>query len=207
MVLFGLAGLASAWTFVSYARFVTGVYNAIPQAPFEAFYPANVAASNYADRQWPILCLGFPLAITAACLIAKISGWLPHIETARLLPGLFIAYFIPGIVLFLTAVSWYVLFLPALVLGAYLLKLSVRAVVDSPPPRFFRHLLDSAAVCFVLYLVISLLLDPGIHNRSGWETLLVGLEVSWACLYGMALSGCNEFSRLFAQPEGTQPSR
>jgi hypothetical protein len=195
--LFGLAGLASAWIFVSYARFVNRVYTAIPHGSFEAFYPANVAASQYADRQWPILCLGFPVAITAACLVAKIAGWLDHIETISLLPGLLIVYFVPVLVLFLTAVSWYALFLPALVLAAYLLKLSVKAIVDSPPPKFFRRLLDSAAVCFVFYLVISLFLDPGIHKISGWATLLIGLEVSWACLYGMALSECADFSGLF----------
>jgi hypothetical protein len=205
-VLFGLGGLASAWIYVSYARFVTAIYNARPRGSFEAFYPANVAASTYADRQWPILCLGFPIAITAASLIAKMAGWLDRIEIARLLPGLLIIYFIPAIVLFLTAVSWYVLFLPALVLAAYLLKLSVKVVVDRPPPKLFRHLLDSAAACFVVCLVVSLFVDQGISKVSGWEVLLVGLEVSWACLYGMALSGCHEFSRLLNRSKDPQPS-
>lgn len=142
VVLFAVAGYLSAAAFVSYSARVEKLYKALPsqypapgvdpRAAFDNWYRASTALAPYADRKWPILCLGFPVAMALASLLAKTAGWL-RIGFEQLLPGLVLIYFAPVLVFFLSGVSWFLLFFPSLGLAAGLLALSLRLVTSKRP--------------------------------------------------------------------------
>src|SRR5277367_4426027 len=94
VAIFCLAGFISASIFSSYSAWVHSLYeenstrhtqSSNPQSPGydpvgadRAWYAQNVSLTKYADRQWPLLCLGFPVAMTLALLVAMGTGWSSH---------------------------------------------------------------------------------------------------------------------------------
>jgi hypothetical protein len=86
VAVFVLAGLLSAWAFNAYAAWIDKLLSALPRQmsdtglvtseSFDKWYQANTALTKYADRKWPILCFGFPLAMTLAMFVTSKAGWL-----------------------------------------------------------------------------------------------------------------------------------
>jgi hypothetical protein len=202
VAVFSLAALLSAWSFVSYSGWVEALYTANRQkfAPAmfgnggnvidanKDFYRANVALTKYADRKWPIFCLGFPLAMTLAILITSKAGWLEHhIDNPQTVIGLIPVYCAPGLVLFLSAVSWFILAIPSLVLAAYLLTLSLNLMTSRRPTKFFRTFLVSSAACGTCGL-FALLLPHKSSEDIAWRVFFVSLQVAWGGVFGMGLA-------------------
>src|SRR5437667_727274 len=143
-ILFAFAGLLSASVYVWYSAWVDDLYKAMPENPVysmdpaasrgsftdSAWYRTNVRLTKYADRKWPILCLGFPAAMTLALLLAKKTSWLPEVKGSQSLFGLIPLYLVPSLVLFLSAISWYVLFIPGLTTAAWILAITVDKITS-----------------------------------------------------------------------------
>jgi hypothetical protein len=200
-LVFCLAGLLSGVTYVAYSTWVDTLYSAVPSqyaaphrspaeavAAYENWYRAHTALTKYADRKWPILCLGFPVAMTLASLLALEAGWLPHTDIRKLFPGLLPVYFAPVLVLFLSAVSWFLLLIPSLAFAAYLLTLSVKVITSRKQPGLFLRFLFSGALCLVIWFVFLVLLsgDKSSGDVAG-NLFLLALEVMWGGIFGMGL--------------------
>ena len=202
VAVFCLAGLVSGWAFSSYSAWVGSLYGANsarhlqgmnsmapgydPGAAQKEWYAENLRLTAYADRQWPIFCLGFSAAMTVAMLIAFMAEWLPREAAQRMFPALIPIYIAPVLLLFFTAVSWFLLLLPALALAAYLLTVSARILMSRPPRKLFRNFLISGAACFVLYF--AMLAIAGEKGSTASGVFIIAMEVTWAGLYGKALA-------------------
>ena len=101
-----------------------------------------------------ILCLGFPIAITLASLMAWGVGWLRHSQISQLAAGLAPIYFAPGLVFLLSAASWVLLAIPGLVLAALLLTFSLKIITSAWSNKVLRRFLISCAVVLVLWLLL-----------------------------------------------------
>jgi len=185
-LLFGLAGYLSR---------VEKLYKALPSqyapgvdpsAAHERWYRANTALTPYTDGKWLILIVGFPLAITLAALLANQAGWLA-IGLDRLLAGLIPTYIAPLLVLFLSAVSFFVLLIPGLGLAACLLALSLRLITSRRQIWFLLGFLLSAAFCAALgYRAF----DPQVKTSvdTAWNVFFIWLEVMWGSIFGWSLA-------------------
>lgn len=205
-LLFGLAGYLSAAAFVSYCARVERLYQALPSqyepgvdpvAAHERWYRANAALTPYADRKWLILIAGFPLAMTLAALLATQIGWLA-IGRDRLLAGLIPIYVAPLLVLFLSAVSFFVLLIPGLGLAARLLALSLRLITSRRQIWFLLGFLLSAALCAGLgYWAF----DPKVKSSvdTAGNVFFICLEVIWGSIFGWSLAVADLRSHDFAQ--------
>jgi hypothetical protein len=198
-ILFAAAGLLSASIYVWYSVWVDDLYKTMPQNPVysadpsasrgsfsdSAWYRSNVALTKYADRKWPILCLGFPIALTIALLLAKSIGWLQHVKGSQALVGLPL-YLVPGLILFVSAISWYVLFIPALAAAGWVLAMTVDKI-KSKRSKAFRKFLISGGVCLALWVVV-LVVNQKDFGGTAWYVLLTALETIWAGIFGMELA-------------------
>ena len=190
VAIFGLAAFLSAWVFVSYSAWVDSLYTANYRAsPYgsENFSRNALTLANYGNTKWPIFCLGFPLAMTLAFFAAKTAGLLPHIGIRVALVGCLPVYIAPGMILFLSAVSWYVLAIPSLVAAAYLLTVSVHFITSDNSTRFFRRFLLSGAACGAAGLV-TLFFTSKIVGDTAWRVFFISLQVVWGGLFGMGLA-------------------
>jgi hypothetical protein len=204
VVTFCLAGLLSACAFSSYSAWVSSRYEANYDrqrqgsnplshsydqvAADRAWYKENIALTKYADRQWWILCLGFPVAMSMAMLIATLLGWLPRVGSSRVFGAHVLLYLAPSIVLFFSAISRFILLLPSLVAAAFLLRWSAEIFSARRPRNFVWALLISGTVISLLCLVLASLPRSGIGNRLPQTFFVVSLEVACAGLYGRALT-------------------
>ena len=197
-LLFGLAGYLSATAFVSYSARVERLYKAVPSqyepgvdpsAAYDRWYRANTALTPYADKKWVILVVGFPFAMTLAVLLANQTGWLT-IGLDRLLPGLIPIYIAPLLVLFLSAVSFFVLLIPGLGLAACLLALSLRLITSRRQIWFLIGLLLSAAFCAGFGYQAF---DPQVKTSvdTAWNEFFVWLEVIWGSIFGWSLAAAD----------------
>jgi hypothetical protein len=209
VVLFGLAGYLSAAAFVSYSARVEKLYTALPSqyepgvdpsAAHERWYRANTALTPYADRKWLILIVGFPLAMTLAALLANQAGWLA-IGVERLLPGLIPVYIAPLLVLFLSAVSFFVLLIPGLGLAACLLALSLLLITSRRQIWFLLGFLLSAAFCAGLgYRAFEPQIKASVD--TAWNVFFIWLEVMWGGIFGWSLAAADR-RPLFTQSVGS----
>ena len=200
VAIFCLAGFISASIFSSYSSGVHSLYEensarhrrgSNPNSPgydpagaYRAWYTQNVSLTKYADRQWTVLCLGFPVAMSLALVIALGAGWLPGVPGERIFLTLLPIYAAPVLVLLFSAVSRFVLLLPALAGAAFLFRWSVE-IFRSRRSRIVLALVISATVCCLLALSMLAISQA---------FFLIALETIWAGLYGMALTG-SDFSR------------
>ncbi len=141
VALFCAAGFSSAYEFTTYSASVAELYRNLPSQlppsqgpctrPFDGLSQLvsgkRAAATPRADRQWAILCLGFPLAMTLALVIVAMTGLLEKASLSRVLLGAAPLYLAPVLVLGLSAVSRGLLLIPALAADAYLLVLSLES--------------------------------------------------------------------------------
>lgn len=207
VAVFGLAGLLSAWAFVSYSAWVESLYRAVPSqyaspggsgvdlaAAYNNWYRANTALTPFADRKWPILCLGFPIAMTLASIVAKKTGWLGHLEIGQLLLGVIPVYFAPALVFYLSGVSWFALLIPSLALAAYLLALSLKMITSKWPTKLFLGFLISGAACVACWFLI---INPQYKSTedTAWNVFFISIEMIWGGIFGLGL----------AVPQGVRP--
>jgi hypothetical protein len=185
---------------VTYSAWVDSLRRAVPSqyaspggsgvgsvAAYNDWYRANTALTPYADRKWPILCLGFPIALTLASVVARKAGWLGHIDDGKMLPGLIPIYFAPGLVFFLSGVSWFVLLIPGLVIAAGLLAQSLKMITSKWPTKLFLSLLVSGAACIAWWFLVINPQDKT-STDTAWNVFFFSLEVIWAGLFGLGLA-------------------
>jgi hypothetical protein len=198
---FCLAGLLSAWTFCSYSAWVDSLYKANserqrqmspghdPVAADRAWYAENISLTKYADRQWLILCLGFPVAMSLAMLIAILIGWLPRVPFPRILGALSPVYFAPALVFLFSSVSHLILLLPSLAAAAFLLRLSAEIFASRRPRKFILSLLISATICCLLWVFLVTRTRGRIGDSLPQTIFFIAMEMAWASFYGKALTG------------------
>lgn len=204
VLIFVIAGLISGWSFGSYSAWVQSLYaansaqrsqysdplrgNYDPARGYQVWYAENVRLTKYADRQWTILCLGFPMALTLATFVCMAAGWLPRLEFGRIIPALLIVYGATVAVLFLTAVSRVILSLPGLILMAFLLARSVELATTRKSPRLLAKLCVALLACCLLWLLIAVYQSADSHSTAASSVFLCAIEISWAALYGKSLA-------------------
>jgi hypothetical protein len=199
VAVFCLAGLLSAWAFNAYAAWVDTLYSAVPRQmsddglvtseSFDKWYRANTALGPYADRKWTILCLGFPIAMSVAMFVTSKAGWLGYFGTEKKIAGLIPVYFAPGMVLYLSGVSWFLLLIPALAIAACVLSFSLKTITSKWSAKLFLGFLLGVAAFVVLWF------NVGSHGQGGkasedaaWNVAFTFLEMIWGGLYGLGLT-------------------
>jgi hypothetical protein len=193
VALFGFAGFLSAYTFASYSARVSDLYKALPSqnvpgadpvAAYNNWYRANLALTPYADRQWGIFLFAFPTAMSLAMILARVFGWLGHLEIGNMVAGVIPAYFAAGPALLLTAVAL-PLAVPGMLIAASLLALSLRIATSSWSTKLFLSLLLSGAASITVFLALA----AG-RPRSDAPTavFLITLEALWGAIFGMWLA-------------------
>ncbi len=205
VTIFCLAGLFSSFGYTSYSAWVGSLNKANseshqmglddslspnydPAKAYERWYAENIRFTKYYDREWPILCFSFPIVMNLALLIAVGAGWLPRVSVLRMFAALIPVYLAPGLVLALSAVSWFVLLIPALALAAYLLRLSVEIFTSRRPKRFVVTLLIAAGLCLLLCLITAAILGNGNGDSLAAAIFIIGTETIAAGLYGKSLT-------------------
>jgi hypothetical protein len=215
-IIFTLAGFASGYSGSAYSAWVKSLYAANNElarvskctqdceamtihdrhfdcvvtcevSAHEAWYRENIALTRYADRQWWLWGLGFPVAMIAAIFVSVVSGQLPSVELSGFIGGSIILFVASAIVTILTIVLQPLAFLPASIAYAYLLARSSAVMTGSnhgPKRKFrrpvFRLLLISIPAGAVLGLVITLAL-----RSFSW---FAGIEVAWGLVFGASLA-------------------
>jgi hypothetical protein len=193
VAVFSLAGLLSAWAFNAYAAWVDKLYSAVPSQmsdtglvtseSFDKWYRANTALGKYADRKWPILCLGFPFAMTLAMFVTSKADWLGYFSTEKKIAGLIPVYLTPGMILILSGVSWLVLLIPTLAIAACMLAFSLKTITSKWPTKLFLSFLLSGAACVVWWFQLGAL-----GQDAAWNITFSSLELIWAGIYGLGLT-------------------
>jgi len=214
-IVFTLAGFASAYAGSAYSAWVKSLYAANSQlarvskciqdweatihdrhfdyvgtcevSAREAWYRENIALSKYADRQWWLWGLGFPVAMIAAIFVSMVSGQLPSVDLSGFVEGSIILFVASAILAMLMIVLQQLAFLPASIAYAYLLARTSAAMTGSnraPTEKFrrllFRLLLIGIPAGVVLGLVITLALPSFL-----W---FAGIEVAWGLVFGTSLA-------------------
>ena len=214
-IVFTLAGFVSAYAGSAYSAWVKSLYAANSQlarvskciqdceatihdrhfdcvgtcevSAREAWYRENIALSKYADRQWWLWGLGFPVAMIAAIFVSMVSGHLPSVDLSGFVEGSIILFVASAIVAMLMIVLQQLAFLPASIAYAYLLARTSAAMTGSnraPTEKFrrpvFRLLLIGIPAGVVLGLVITLVLPS-----FSW---FAGIEVAWGLVFGASLA-------------------
>jgi len=214
-IIFTLAGFASAYAGSAYSAWVKSLYAANSQlarvakctqdceatnqdrhfdctgtcesSAYKAWYRENIALSEYADHQWWLWGLGFPVAMMAAILVSIVSDLLPSVNLSGFVEGSIILFVASATVAMLMIVLQQLAFLPASIAYAYLLARTSAVMTGSnrgPTERFrrpvFRLLLISIPAGVVLGLVITLALPS-----FSW---FAGIEVAWGLVFGASLA-------------------
>jgi hypothetical protein len=203
---FCLAGFLSAWTYSSYHAWVASLYKANgerrmqmenrlspgydPGRAFPVWYAENIRLTPYADRQSWIVTLGFPAAMSLALLIAIMAGWLPRVPISLVFATLLSICPALFLMIYLSAVSFFLLLLPSLALPAFLLRLSVEMITRRRPRKFIRTLLIFSAVWSILYVLLT-----GLFGNNLSEAIwIIPMQMFWAGLYGKALTDSDTFA-------------
>lgn len=196
VVVFALAGLLSACIYNAYAARVEKLYNALPSqytdtgitaSSHEKWYQANNALVPYADRKWSILCLGFPIAMTLAMSATSLAGWLGNFSVEKKIAGLILVYFAPGMVLYLSGVSWFLLLIPTLGIAAFLLAVSLAIITTKWSARLFLgFLLGGAASALCWFHFVNH--GDKASQDTAWNVSFLLLEMLWGGLYGFGLT-------------------
>jgi len=121
-----------------------------------------------------------------ALLLAKKIGWLQHIKGSQALIGLPL-YLVPGLILFVSAISWYVLFIPALAAAGWALAMTVDKIT-SKRSKAFRKFVISGGVCLAVWVVVLMVDEKDLGGVTAWYVLLSTLETIWAGIFGMELA-------------------
>ena len=214
-VVFTLAGFGSGYAGSSYSAWVKSLYAANNQlarvskctqdceatiddrhfdcvgtcevSAHDAWYRQNIALTKYADRQWWLWGLGFPVAMIATILVSMVSGQLPSVGLSGFVEGSMILFIASAIVAMLMIVLQPLAFLPASITYAYLLTRTSAVMTGSnraPLKNFrrpvFRLLLIGIPAGAVLGLVITLAL-----RSFSW---FAGIEVAWGLIFGASLA-------------------
>jgi hypothetical protein len=196
-MVFSLAGLLSAWAYEAYSASVEKLYRALPRQSsdsglvtsesFDKWYRASTALVPHADRKWPILCLGFPIAMTLAMFLTSKAGWLGYFSTEKKIAGLIPVYFAPTMVFYLSGVSWFLLLIPALAIAAGLLSFSLKTITSKWSTKLFLGFLLGAAAFVVLFFYFGNHGDNA-STDTAWNVSFLCLEVIWGGLYGLGLT-------------------
>jgi len=199
VITFLLAGFASSWGYNSYSNWVESLYSANstrhlqmesynPTGAYQVWYAENTRLTKYADRQWFILCLGFPLALTLATFVSMGAGWLPGLSFEKTLPALLPTYFAPAIVFFVSAISRMLLLPIGLIFAAFVLVSSAKLATSRKPDGLLRNLLIAGTGAIVLLFVLLSMQKSTLSDAGPANAFLYVVEGSWAALYGRSLA-------------------
>jgi hypothetical protein len=195
VLVFSLAGYVSAQVYTSYSswldvqvkalheKYAPGMYGNVGNRSeaFNLFYREQAAMDVYAIRKWTIFCLGFPIALTVAFLLARFAGWLGHINLGQGVAGLGLVYVLPAPVLFLSGVTWFLLTIPCLVGVAVGLAVSLKIITTRWSTKLCLGFLLSCAFCCAWGWS-----QPNVD--IGWNFFFIPLEVIWAGIFGLGLA-------------------
>jgi hypothetical protein len=211
-VLFALAGLLSAYVGSSYSAWVAKLFAENSQSvrlkacyqdceahktraecmgtceeiAEEGWYQGNLALTTYADRQWWIWGLSFPVALTVAILLGLGLHWLPAIEASHLVAGLvmlFLSSAVAAIVMIAaTGLLWTLAPLAAAVAYAWLLA-RIRNFLGEG-----RTLASSIFRPLLISIVAGAILGEILHLVFPMFAWFSGVEVFWALVFGASLT-------------------
>ena len=212
---FLLAGFVSSWAYHSYSNWVESLYSANstrhlqmesynPSGAFQMWYAQNVRLTKYADRQWFILCLGFPLALTLATFVSMGAGWLPGLSFQKALPALLPTYFAPAIVFFVSAISRMLLLPIGMIFAAFVLVSSMKLATSRKPEGLLRNLLIAGTGAIVLLFFLFSRQKSTVSDAGPANAFLYVVEGSWAALYGRSLATPAPPAPLKVAPSGLQ---
>jgi len=203
LVIFVLAAFLSALIYSGYSAWVDSLDRANnevraendngllpgykPGKADQVWAAENIRLSKYADRARLLFYFSFPLAMTFALLISMGAGWVPRFPFLRVISALIPIYVIPWLLLLLLAFSRGLLLIPAVVLAAYLLRLSIEILTSFRPRRFVLSLV----LLNVLFVPLSVA-AANMRIGRGAEPFAIVLfivanEVAAAVLYAKAL--------------------
>lgn len=213
VALFAIAGLAAAYAGSSYSAWVGQRYAENSQnarlwncvhdcqavnppgvncmttcevSAHEAWYRGNLALTKYADRQWWIWSLRFPVAMSVAILLGLALDWLPNLKQSRLLEGFVLLYVSSAIAALVmiaaSALFWTLAPLPASVVYAWLLARTQRVLLPNSDhtSSIFRLLLLFIPLGGILGGVLRLILPS-----FAW---FAGVEIAWAVVFDRSLA-------------------
>lgn len=148
------------------------------------WYRQNVALSAYADRQWWIWSLGFPISMMLAVVVSM--GWLPSLDFSRIFAGAMILFGASVVVAIELVLLQYLGLIPAAVTYAFLLSRAsavmtgASAATQRDARRFtFRMLL----LCIPAGMILGGLLELVLSDFS-W---FAGIEITWGFAFGASL--------------------
>lgn len=214
-IVFTLAGFASAYAGSAYSAWVRSLYAANNQlaraskctqdceatthdphfdcvgtcevSAHEAWYRENIALTKYADRQWWLWGLGFPVAMIAAIFVSVVSGQLPSVDLFGLIEGSIILFIASAMAAVLMMVLQPLAFLPASIAYAYLLARSSAVMTGGnhgPTEKFRRPVFRLLLISIPAGMVLGLVITPALRNFS-W---FAGIEMAWGLVYGASLA-------------------
>jgi hypothetical protein len=194
VAVFCLAGFLSGYTFASYSAKVEKMYRALPRrevypgdpvASDKSWHDANIAFGAYAGLKWQIFLLGFPVAMTAAMVLAKIGGHLRHIQLGRMIAGLLLTYHTPFIVFGLAAIAWPFSVIPCTVIAATLFAFWLTIISSKWSTLGFVGFLVSGAACLWVWWS---LMQSRVPEDDANGMFLQLLEAIWGALFGLWLA-------------------
>jgi hypothetical protein len=172
-------------------KYAPGMYGgAEPQTKsqaFEGFYRARSAMDKYAVRKFEILSLGFPIALALAFLLARLVGWLEHVNLGQGVAGLMLVYLVPGPVIFLSGLSFYVLTIPCLAVAALVLALSLKLMTSRWSSKVLLGFSISGAISVAFWFLVGI--GPAKNSMDmAWNAFFFSLNVMWAGIFGIGLA-------------------
>lgn len=197
VAIFALSGYLSAQVYTSYSswldvqvkalhdKYAPGIFSngANASQAHNSFYREQAAMDKYAVLKWKIFCLGFPVALTTAFFLARLAGWLEHLDLWQGIAGLVVVYLLPAPILYLSGVTWFLLTLPCLVGAALALALTHRIITSKWSTKLFLGFLLACAFCCLWGWSIA-----RDNVDMGWNVFFIALEASWAGIFGWGLT-------------------
>lgn len=211
-VLFALAGFISAYICSAYSAWVKNLYAANNQqarvakcvqvcdanrdpgvdctstcevSAHKEWYEENVALTKYADRQWWIWGLTFPVSMVLAVFVSMSLGWLPRMDSSRVIVGAILLFGASLVVVLVMMTLQYFGFFVASVAYAYLLaRTSAVTAGKGTDTRDGQWLTFGLfLLCIPAGMILGELLGLALPSFS-W---FAGIEVAWALAFGAAL--------------------
>ena len=223
-VLFTLAGFIAAYVCSAYSVWVKNLYTANNQqarvarcvqaceanrdpgvdcisacevSAHEAWYGENIRLTKYADRQWWIWGLAFPVSMALAVFVSMSLGWMPRLDSSRVIVGAMLLFGASLVVAVVMMTLQYFGPFVAPVAYAYLLaRTSAVTAGKAPDLRAGQRLTFGLfLLCIPAGMILGELLGLVLPSFS-W---FAGIEVTWALAFGASLgSGSSEDGRLQA---------
>ena len=177
VAVFSLSGYLSAQVHISYSSWVDALIKSNDTAALHKYSAGNLI----------FFLFEFPVALTLAMLVAKSAGWLGHVNLWQGAAGLMPVYLVPGPVIILSSLTFFVLTIPCLAVAALVLALSLKFITSKWSSKLFLGFLISGAISVVFWFLVGI--GPAKNNMDmAWSTFFISLHVMWAGIFGMGLA-------------------